>query len=324
MTRKNFYLKTQCYFGADFVKICFSVSVLFASVLLSTLYSSKISLYTQRGLLICFNVIIPAIFPYMILSDLMLANMHFEKIPILKNAFWRLFKINSYALGAFIAGLICGFPTGVKLAKELYLSGKISKNEFERLIGFSNNPSPAFTVGGIGYALRGKISDGILLMLANILASILVGFLFSIGKKEANNIVENSDFYSFSLVKSVKEASLNTLVSCGFITLFSVLLGIISDFIPCGFLLTLIASFLELGNAAKIISASKFPYLFKITFSAFALSFSGISVHLQSKSIISDLNISMKKYIIMKLLCGIFSAFTVLATLSLISFFRNP
>ncbi len=314
MTRKNFYSKTKCYYKADFVKICFSLSIIFISLILSTLYSSKISIYTQRGLLICFNAIIPAIFPYMILSDLMLSSLCFEKIPFLKNAFLRLFKINSYALAAFISGLVCGFPTGVKLAKELYICGKITKNEFERLIGFSNNPSPAFIVGGIGYGIRGKISDGLILIFANTLASILVGCLFSLGKKASQNTEKNEISYEFSLVKSVKDASLNTLICCGFITLFSVLLGIISDLIPNTFLYTVLACFFELGNAAKIISVSEFSYPLKIAFSAFALSFSGTCVHLQSKSIISELNLSMRKYMLMKFFCGVFSVFIALFT----------
>ena len=53
---------------------------------------------------------------------------------VFRRLFEKLFKINGEGVGAFLLGLICGFPTGVRITKELFENGRISKDEFERLV----------------------------------------------------------------------------------------------------------------------------------------------------------------------------------------------
>ena len=55
---------------------------------------------------------------------------------------------------------------------ERYKVVKISKNECERLIGFSNNASPAFVISGVGYALFGSIRIGVFLYILSFISSI--------------------------------------------------------------------------------------------------------------------------------------------------------
>ena len=276
---------------------------------LSILISKKISRHANDGLALCANTVIASVFPFLILTDLILNTSGLENIKKLRCIFERIFKINGYAINAFIIGITCGFPTGVKVAAELYKSEKISKDECERLIGFANNTGPAFIISGIGMGMRQSMSDGIILYVSMLLSAIACGAVFGIGKSYKKAPAENNvKAYDFS--SSVKGAAHNTLGICGFVVLFSIITGILSDFIKSDIALSFISPFIEITNSARILSKTSFKYeALSIILTSFAISFSGLSVHLQAYSFLSDTKLSMKKYYVMKLVQGFISSF---------------
>lgn len=300
ITQKYVKLKKQGNCRADFVNLLISLSILISSLLLSIMFSPLLSACVKQGLELCYTTIIPVVFPFMIISDLMLSCMHFEKIGFLRKIFTRLFKINGYAISAFVCGLICGFPVGVKIANDLYLEKKISKEECETLIGFCNNPSPAFVICGIGYGLRESIRDGLVIYIISVSSAIISGILFSPKKSTSSEITLDNSF-TFSLASSVNKASYNTLNICGYITLFSVILGFLKKIIKNSTVFILFSTFLEIGNSAKLISeCPDFSSELSLLLICFAVSFSGFSVHLQARSMLTDNRISMLKYYLMK------------------------
>lgn len=293
---------------ADFVNLAFSMSVFLLALTLVTRLSPFVSSYVREGLSLCYMTIIPSVFPFMILSDAVFSFVHFEKIKACRKVFSSLFKINGYALSAFVCGALCGFPIGAKMAKDLYSANRINKDECERLIALSNNASPAFVISGIGAGLFKNVKYGIILYVISILSAIISCIVFSVNKPVQKD--NYADFPTdFSLSESVKKAAYNTLVICGFITFFSVILGILTSLIKNEIVISLLSVFLEVGNAVKHVSSSLFfSFTESFVLSAFAISFSGISVHLQTKSLLTDTDISMKKYYISKLFSGIIAA----------------
>ena len=63
----------------------------------------------------------------------------------------------------FFCGLFFGFPSGAAMTSRLYSRGEMEKNEAQRLVALSNNPSPAFLVSVVGKGLlqSAKIGWGI-------------------------------------------------------------------------------------------------------------------------------------------------------------------
>lgn len=301
--KSNFHIK----YKADYVNLFVSLLFFLLSIYTVLFFSAKISEDVRRGLSFCYTVIIPSVFPFMIVSDFIENFVHFERIGFLRRVFSKLFKVNGYAISALVCGILCGFPMGVKISKELYVSGKISKKECERLIGFSNNASPAFVISGIGVGLFSSFKLGVFLYLISIFSSMATGIFFSLSSKSEKES-EIKKAASFSFTKSIKNASLSTLNICGFICFFSVLIGFLERLIKETWLIATLSSFLEIGNAGKIIAESQeLPIEFRIALLAFSISFSGLSVHMQSKSFLLDTDISMSKYYIMKLFSGAIS-----------------
>ena len=277
------------------------------TLLFSLLISKDIATYVNEALKLCANTVIASVFPFLILTDLISHTAGFQQIKFLRTCFERIFKINGYAINAFIIGITCGFPIGVKVASELYKNKKISKEECQRLIGFSNNTGPAFIIAGIGMGMRASIKDGVILYLSMILSALLVGLIFGRGKSYQKSLVEYSD-ESYDFSSSVRSAAINTLIVCGFVVLFSVICGTLSDLFKNNIFFSFLVPFIEVTNAASMLAKSSFlPSFITLLLTSFAISFSGISVHLQASSFLSETNISMKKYYIMKLLQGFFS-----------------
>ena len=135
MTNKNHIAIKEKRSVTLIVTIFSCVFVFVASLLLS----DKIGHSVRSGLTLCANVIIPSVFPFIVLSDFLYSNADFSLLNRTGTLFERIFKTNRVGLYPFILGILCGFPLGVKSARELYSDGRITKNEAERLIGFCNN-----------------------------------------------------------------------------------------------------------------------------------------------------------------------------------------
>ena len=293
----------------SFVSCLICISLILFALSLSLFFSDEISHATTSGLKLCAEVIIPSVFPFIIIADLLLYFVDFGRLRLTGYLFEKIFKISKNALPAFALGILCGFPLGVRCAAELYLSGSITKEEAERLIGFCNNTGPAFLISGVGAGLRGNAVDGIILYLCMLISALLVGFIFSLGKRLDTRSYENPPLRSFSLVRSISQAGVNTLTVCSFLTFFASICGLMRKFLSQSYPYLLLITMLEVGNATSILS--KTPLLtpdFSLIACAFAVGFSGFSVHLQALSFLSSTDIRVGKYFIMKLLQGILSA----------------
>ena len=185
-----------------------------------------------------------------------------------------------------------------------------------RGIGFSNNASPAFVISGIGFGLRGSLKTGVFLYFISVISSLTAGLIWALfAKREICVACDYSN--SFSFTNSIKSATKATLNICGFICFFSVIIDLLCKIIKSELALAVISSFLEVGNASRFITELNLSYTIKLPLLAFAISYSGISVLFQSKSILSDTDISMKIYYVMKLFSGILSASLTFLSISL-------
>jgi hypothetical protein len=95
------------------------------------------------------------------------------------------------------------------------------------------------------------------------------------------------------------------------------LAGLLKSVLGISYPYAFILPFLEVGSASSILSKITFlPRSLSLSLSAFAVGFSGLCVHLQAAHFLAGTDISMKKYIFMKLLQGVF-AFSLCSLLSL-------
>ncbi len=285
------------------------------SVALLFIYNDAAKEGFIKGLRLSALSVIPAIFPFFILSDFLFA-IYEPKEGILSSLFERLFGISSSGFKAYLIGAICGFPLGVKCASELYNQKRITISECERLSAVSSSPSLAFVISGVGAGLRGSIKDGVLLYFCVIISSVLTGIIFK-HKEQKNEFSSEISEQSFNLANSIKKAAYSSISVSAYISFFSIITVLLSSLAKNEILTVLLSVFLEIGNASVFISNSGVlsPAL-SFSLTAFALGFSGLSVFMQGAEYLPG-EASKFKILFMKLIQGVISFLIAYILLSL-------
>ncbi len=262
----------------------------------------------EHALGICAKVIIPTLFPFIFCSNMFIA---LGAGRILSRALSKimqpLFRVSGQGALAFVLGAASGYPVGAVCAASLYQSGECDKSEAEKLLAFCNNSGPMFVIGVIGIQMFNSYKIGVLMYVVHIMSAILCGMILGGRKNKIKNItlppardeatIKNAaPDIGTAVVKSV-----NTILSiCGFIIIFAVLTAKIPDFKWRGY----IYSILEItGGLSELILSYKGVNILPVV--AFMTAFSGLSVMTQVYAITESAGLSIKPYIIGKLVQGL-------------------
>ena len=278
--------------------------------------SGEVGEYVKEGLGIAIECVIPTSFPFMIISDLYVQYGRPENIRLLQKAFSTLFGFAPSALAPFICGNICGFPIGAKMIADNYEANRLTKEEAERMLPLSNNPSCAFVIGGVGLGIYGNLSIGIL-MLISIYTAILICAIITRKTPDKNHYTDINMRQNYSFVDSVKRAGTSSIGIISFICIFSVINGLIKKRIKYPPFLYVLYALSEVTNAVKFFSSlHTVPQHFSLCLSAFSLGFGGVCVGMQASAFTLSSGLSMLKYYRIKILEGLLSAsvFSILFT----------
>ncbi len=267
--------------------------------------SAPLSEGIRHGLSLCVQAVIPSVFPSMIVSDALLCERAWVERSWLGHIFARVFHLPPAAAVAYLLGLCTGFPVGMRVCAELYRDGVLTRQECERLMCFCNNTGPAFLIAGIGGGLYGDVRIGAALYLCQLLVSAGIGVLLGRGKPYTHTAHKPSPCV-FCLVDSVRDASLSCVYIGGFVSMFSAVAYLAQHMLPQG-MCVLLLPLLEIGSAASYLGHTSIDIL-HLSATAFAVGFSGLSVHMQSMVFFKDLPISTGPYYSAKLAAGVLCA----------------
>ena len=115
-----------------------------------------------NGLTLWFSKMIPALFPFMILSGLFLSTGFSNLLarlaaPVLQPVF----QTTEACLFCILTGFFCGFPMGARVCAQSLQQKKISRREASWLLAFINNIGPVYFSGLCPDAVSGAYSaDG--------------------------------------------------------------------------------------------------------------------------------------------------------------------
>ena len=273
-------------------------------------FPKTIGVGVRAGLELCYRAIIPSIFPYMVLSELLRG---IDLSPIdrtLGRIIAAPLRVSAIGGRIILLGLLCGFPIGAKMTSELYADGQLKKEEAERLLLLSSSPSPAFVISGIGLSMLGDAGHGWKLYFILLISVFVISILIRpTVRRTSYTFCSPQKSTCTSLSGAIKAAGYGTISVTAFITFFTVLSSLVSSLIPIPEVAALIASVLEIGSGAFAASGlvASSPRL-AASLLGFAVSFSGISVYLQSLSYINETDLSPRFYLIGKVGSGILSA----------------
>ncbi|MFD2114484.1 sporulation integral membrane protein YlbJ [Paenibacillus yanchengensis] len=129
-----------------------------------------------RGLSIWWDVLFPSLFPFFIISEIMLGIgvVHFVgKLldPIMKP----LFRVPGIGGFVFAMGYISGYPVGARLTSQLREQGLVSRVEGERLVAFTTTSDPIFLIGAVSVGFYKNVAVAPILAIAHYGGGILIG-----------------------------------------------------------------------------------------------------------------------------------------------------
>ena len=286
----------------------------------------------RDGLKLCGNVILPSLFPFFVLSSLVVElGMSRYLGRLLEPVMAPLFRVNGSCAAALALGFVGGYPVGARTAIEIYENGQCSRTEAERMLAFCNNSGPAFILGVVGTGVFGSGKAGLLLYLVHLLASLLVGVLFRFyrpGDRPQTRKNRGPQFQAASFPKaftsSIIGALHSTLNICAFILFFTVFLRILAYAGILSTLARLLSSLLTpLGMdqtwaerlltglvevSSGVSSLTNGTLSGRLSMAAFMLGWAGVSVHCQVLAFLGDSGLSVRTYVLGKLLHGGLSA----------------
>ena len=251
------------------------------------------------------NNIFPSIFPIFIISSLLINYVFVNISGYLFKPLMFLFGINPNVSFAFIMSILGGFPSSSKYIKELLDKKLITEIDASKALMFTHFSNPLFILGTISYLLNRKIA--IFILIIHYLTNFIIGILFrnyhNTYNKSMINIESNNKDIGSILINSIKNSIEILLLILGSISVCSILCTIINHTFNFNNLISaLINGIFEITQGLKYVSLLNIPMKIKTTISVMFLSFGGISIHIQVKSILNETNIKYIPYLIARII----------------------
>ena len=275
-------------------------------------------LFPQNGLYACTHAlalwsdsVVPALFPVMILSRLLISTdiLYFILKPV---AFLcgRFLHLSFYGTYALLLGYVCGYPMGIKTIADLEDERLLSQEEGRFLATFINNVSPGFLSGYVCTELLQKPETAPAYMVIIYGASLTYGTVSAIFQKNAGTLPpyaketivqpDQKSHLSFLMLldHTLEDSILQLLKIGGYMILFSVLSSItcVFSFLP-ETAMVLLSATLEISCGAQQITLLACSAFLKGILLTASLSFGGLCSAFQSSSFLQRAGIPLPKYI---------------------------
>lgn len=271
-----------------------------------------------NGLTLWFERMIPTLFPFMVLSGIMIRmNLTGSFVKLLNPILGRLFRLSPACIYGIVIGFLCGFPMGAHVTAQLYEQKQISKKEASLLLAFCNNIGPVYFLSFVIPTLSLK---RILPFLAGMyglpfLYGLFLRYVLYADQLPKEAVYSRTQNTSISLMQALDESIFNSLYSIaklgGYMIFFNLL-----------FILPfLLSQALHLGAHLSTLLTGGMGCLLEITggigilgsraplFVLCVLPFGGLSCIAQTYSMIKDTHLSLTEYVMHKMILTAITVF---------------
>lgn len=280
-----------------FILIIFLLNI---NIVLTSVTDASVIFYTK---------IFVSVFPFIILSNILIYfNYHLFLNKIFKKPLNKLFNISSSSI-IFILSILSSMPSNSIYTKNLLDNKLINTTEANKILTFTYFPSISFMIGTVGYKMFNNIKIGILLLLSNYIYNILIGIYLRKDKinftLENKNSINKTSFFDM-LTNTILNAFKTCAIILGNLIIFIIIINILNKYLNINnTLLSILSGLLELTTGSNMLSLLDININLKIALTSLIINFSGLSILFQSKSILNDYNINIKRILIIKLIFSI-------------------
>lgn len=275
------------------------------------------------------NNIFPSLFPFFVLSEILI---NYGLIELLSELFrpvmQRVFKINSSAAFVFIMSIFTGFPSSARYTRDLYQKGLLNEYEATKVLMFSHFSNPLFILGTVSILFLNNKEIGLLILISHYISNLIIGIMIrnyhpshpektqvSIKKailKMHYKRIENKLSFGEILTKALINSIDTLLLILGVVTMFLVITTIIdANLNLTNYHQAILNGFVEMTQGLKYISMLEIPLKLKAVLSTLIISFGGLSVHTQVMSILSDTKVKYLPFLTARIIHASISAIIV-------------
>lgn len=283
--------------------------IAFITMLILILESKTALAGARMGLDLCLNSVIPALFPFLILSVSLTHAFYGVPLPILR-PLGKLFRIPQGTECILICAFLGGYPVGAQSIGSAYSSGYLERNQAQRMLAFCNNAGPAFLFGMAGPMFPSAWMIWTLWAI-HIISAFLVSVILAPGEIKKAHIPQNAISLSHAMILSIKAMT----QVCGWVILFRVFLAFLSRWALWIFpvwVQVAVTGLLELSNGILALHYID-DIALRFIICSCILSCGGLCVIMQTKSVINTL--SLNTYLLGK---GLQTFFSLILSVSLI------
>lgn len=236
-----------------------------------------------KGCLLCYQHIIPAVFPFFIVIPYILQSPVKKLLSLPLRPICRILKLSHPSAPALLLfSLLGGFAPFCQSLTMVHTQKPFSKRDIRLLLLFGLQLSPSFIVCSIGFAMLHSIALGWILFLSLLLSSFFCALFYSwflpVEKQKSFVYTPLSSPSVLSFSEIISHASHSTLSLCSFVLFFQILLAFLET-APA--LLQLTGSvLLEVSSGCCYLLQQNSPYRLYALLAC--LSFTGISILMQS------------------------------------------
>lgn len=182
---KNLFVKLK---NDNLAKLLLSVLILFF-ILNMIISPAKFIAQGLNGISAwAFNVL-PSVLPFMFFTKALSSLGQIEKLT---RPFQRvtktLFNTPPISFYSFFMAILSGYPVGSKMIADLYMQGKITKDESYRMSAFCSTSGPMFIIGAVGVGMFKSSIIGYILFISHVFSAFLNGLIYrKLGCKKSND-----------------------------------------------------------------------------------------------------------------------------------------
>ncbi len=298
------------------------ILLLLSLTILILIYSRDVIKTVNFSFNIWTRNLIPAIFPFFIISDLLINYGAVEVVSELcKKSMNRLFNLSGSASFILFMSMVSGFPSAAKYTKELYDKKLITKIEAEQVLTFTHFSNPLFIIGTIGIIYLNNLKIGVYILLCHYLTNFIVALLFrnynkvpiretkpNLGKVIDDihqKRINSQKTFSGILANSIINSFYTLILIFGTITFFLIITTILNNILQLNsYHQTILNGIFEMTQGLKYTSELSIPLVYKATLATFFISFGGLSVHIQTLGILSNTKIKYYPFLIARIIHG--------------------
>ncbi len=278
------------------------------TAVLLTVFSKPLSEDMRSAVMRCTNVIVPSLFAFMAVADLLVRSGAYIAVSRLISPLTKLIGLPADAGAVFVISNCAGYPVGASMICGMLDSGALDRMSASRLMCTCFGAGPAFFSSAVGIAVFGSARVGMMLFVSVVCANVMVSaVLFRVFPVSVGRTESEQRFSAEMLPVSVTSAGRGLFGICSMILFFQAVMTLIS---PLTALLPVrestrqsLMSFLEI-SALSSVKGTPFRLL---PLMAAAGAFGGVCVMMQVFVIVGG-RFSLKPFAAARILCAGVSA----------------